>query len=313
MTGDERALVRRLSAIGYPECAPLPPGDDAGGVFWGDAAWLLKTDGFAVADVRLAGMPEEAIGWRAVTAVASDLLAKLAAPLGFVLALFLPGGGEADRAQAWVEGAARAARAYGAHLLGGDTNRGTPAVVASGFARAQDPLPRGGREGDHLLLLGDRWGLSGAAIDAHYRGADLAPFPRIRAAGFWPRARLALLGLIPLRRYLSGSADSSDGLAETLWQLSEASGVGIELSHLPLDPELRAYAAAHGADPEALVLYGGEEYEAVLAVRPEGRAFVAAWLEAHAVPHAWVGRMAGPVGVRLRGAPLARYGYDHFR
>jgi len=313
VAGNERALVRRLSGLGYPARAPLPPGDDAGAIRAAGAAWLLKTDGFAVRDVQLRGMPEEAVGWRAVTAVASDLLAKLAAPLGFVLALFLPAGGEVDRALAWARGAARAAYAYGAPLLGGDTNRGEGAVVASGFARADDPLPRGGRAGDHLLLMGDRWGLAGAAVHAHYRGVDLAPYPAIRAAGYWPRARLALLGLAPYRRFLSGSADSSDGLAETLWQLAEAAGVGVELARLPLHAEVRAYARAVGVEPEALVLFGGEEYEAVLAVRPEGRAFVAAWLATHGVPHLWAGRLVDGRGVRLRGVPVERRGYDHFR
>ncbi len=299
--------------MGYPKSAPLPPGDDAGGVFALGRALLLKTDGFRAAEVRLSGMPEAAIGWRAVTAVASDLLAKLAGPLGFVLAVFLPPEAEVEKALAWTQGAARAARAYGAPLLGGDTNAGEEAVVASGYAVAERPLPRGAREGDHLLLVGDRYGLTGAAIDAHYRGADLSRYPAIRAAGHWPRARLALLGLGPYRRYLSGSADSSDGLALTLWLLAEAGGVGVELFSLPFHPELLAYAREHGLAPESLVLYGGEEYEAVLAVRPEGRPFVAAWLEEHGVPHHWAGRFSGPVGVRFSDLPVARKGYDHFR
>jgi len=309
----ERALLSRLSRIGYPSGAPLPPGDDAGGVLAFGRALLLKTDGFLAREVRLSGMPEAAIGWRAVTAVASDLLAKLAAPLGFALAVFLPPEAEVEKALAWAQGAARAARAYGAFLLGGDTNAGEEAVVASGFAAAERPLPRGAEEGDHVLLVGDRYGLSGAAIDAHYRGVDLEPYPRIRAAGYWPRARLALLGLAPFRAYLSGSADSSDGLALTLWMLSEAGGVGVELSSLPLHPELLAYAKDQGLDPEPLILYGGEEYEAIFAVRPEGRPFVAAWLEEHGVPHHWAGRFSGPVGLRFRGSELPRRGYEHFR
>jgi len=309
----ERALARRLSRIGYPAAAPLPPGDDAGGVVARGRALLLKTDGFRAAEVRLSGMPEAAIGWRAVTAVASDLLAKLAAPLGFVLAVFLSPDAPVERALAWTEGAARAARAYGAFLLGGDTNAGEEAVVASGFAEAERPLSRGARPGDVVLLVGDRYGLSGAAIDAHYRGVDLGPYPRIQAAGHWPRARLSLLGLAPFLPFLSGSADSSDGLALTLWLLAEAGGVGAELSSLPLHPELLAYAKAQGIDPEPLVLYGGEEYEAVFAVRPEGRPFVAAWLEAHGVPHHWAGRFTERPGVFCCGEALLPRGYDHFR
>ncbi len=309
----ERALTRLLAGMGYPPEAPLPPGDDAGAIARMEGTWLLKTDGFTAGSVRLAGMPEEALGWRAVTAVASDLLAKLAEPLGFVLAIFLPHKAEAGVALAWTRGAARAARSYGAFLLGGDLNAGEAALVAAGFARAEDPLPRGGGEGDEVLIVGDRFGLAGAAIHAHYRGVDLAGYPRIRQAGYWPRARLALLGLGALRRYLSGAADSSDGLAETLWQLSEASGVGMRLTHLPVPEEVQCYARSVGADPEELVLYGGEEYEAVILVRPEGRAFVSAWLEEHAVPHSWIGRAEGQMGVWLRGVMVPRRGYEHFR
>ena len=42
----ERALLRKLAPLGYPQEAPLPPGDDAGGVWADGVAWLLKTDGF---------------------------------------------------------------------------------------------------------------------------------------------------------------------------------------------------------------------------------------------------------------------------
>lgn len=57
----ERALLKRLAPLGYPEGAPLPPGDDAGGVWVGEAAWLLKTDGFlyreVATDLGLTGTP----------------------------------------------------------------------------------------------------------------------------------------------------------------------------------------------------------------------------------------------------------------
>ena len=305
---NERALTRLLTPLGYPDRAPLPPGDDAGGVYHGGRALLLKTDGFRARDVRMRGMPEPAIGWRAVMAVASDLLAKLAEPLGFVLAVFAE---RPEAVLAWGEGAARAARALGAPLLGGDTNRGE-AALAAGVGVSQAPLPRAARPGDRVYLVGDRWGRSGAAIDAHYRGLDLSPFPAIQEAGYWPRARRALLALASLRSFLRGSADSSDGLVETLYQLAEAGGAGIELSSIPLFPDVRAYAKKAGVDPERLVLFGGEEYEAVLVVEPEGAPFVEGLLGSLGVPLFLVGRVVEGAGVTFGGRPLARAGYDHF-
>ncbi len=312
----EPRLLKKLSALARPgvRAAALPVGDDAGGVWIAGEAWLLKTDAFTAEAVRLAGMPEAALGWRAVTAVASDLLAKLARPVGFVLSLFVPGDAEVTRPVAWVRGAARASRAYGADFLGGDTNRGPEALAASGMGKAETaPLPRSARAGDWILLLGDRWGRSGAAIDAHYRGVSLGAFPEIAEAGYWPRARLALLALAPLRPFLSGSADSSDGLALTLWQLSEASGLRFVLDRLPQHPAVLRYAGRAGLAWEDLVLYGGEEFEAVVLVRPEGRGLVEGHLASLGIPYCFCGRVEdGPPGVRYRGRPLRRAGYLHF-
>ncbi len=310
----ERALVKRLARIGYPPNATLPPGDDAGAVPWGGGHLLLKTDGFAYRQVALQGMSPEAVGWRAVTAVASDLVAKLARPLGFTLALAAPGEARVETLVGLTQGAARAAAAYGAALLGGDTNAGGElAIYASGVGVAEAVLPRAAAPGDGVYLLGDRWGLSGAAIHAHYHGIALEAYPAIRRAGHWPKARLEVLALGAVRDALAGSADSSDGLAETLWQLAEALDVGIHLEALPVPREVRAYAAAAGVNARDLVLYGGEEYEVVLVVKPGKAAVVERALRAAGVPHHYVGRVVREVGVWYRGEALARRGYEHFR
>ena len=234
----ERALLRRLAPLGYPEGAPLPPGDDAGGVWVGEGAWLLKTDGFLYREVALRGMGPFEVGFRGVAAAASDLLAKMGRPLGFTLGLFLPEDLEEAFAVDLVRGAAEAARRLGACLLGGDTNRGEEVALAvSGFALAPKPLPREALPGDLVYLAGDRWGRTGAAIRAHYEGRSLEGFPQIREAAFYPLPRLGLLALAGLPR---GGLDSSDGLAETLWQLSEL-GVRVELEFLPF-PEVLARA-----------------------------------------------------------------------
>jgi thiamine-monophosphate kinase len=303
----ERGLLALLAPLGYPEDAPLPPGDDAGGVWFGKGALLLKTDGFLYREVALRGMGPFEVGWRAVAAVASDLVAKMGRPLGFTLGLFLPPESGVEEALDLVRGAAAAAQAHGAPLLGGDTNRGTEvALTASGYALARRPLPRAGLPGDLVYLAGDRWGKTGAAIDAHYRGLEVPP--EFREAAFYPRARRELLGLAGLVR---GSADSSDGLAETLWQLSEALGLGVGLEGLPLFPEVLAYA---GSEEKALslVLYGGEEFEAVLVVPEEKAPRLERKAARLGLPLFRAGRLQAGVGVRFRGKEVERRGYAHF-
>ncbi|WP_038055997.1 thiamine-phosphate kinase [Thermus amyloliquefaciens] len=305
----ERALLGKLAPIGYPSGAPLPPGDDAGGVWVEGVAWLLKTDGFLYREVALSGMGPFEVGFRGVAATASDLIAKMGRPLGFTLGLFLPPDLEEAFALGLVEGAAEAAGRLGAFLLGGDTNAGSEvALTVAGFARAEAPLPRRALPGDLVYLAGERWGRTGAAIQAHYQGRDLGAYPRIREAAFYPLPRLELLSLKGLLR---GSLDSSDGLAETLWQLAEL-GVRVELEGLPLYPDVLAFAGSERAARD-LVLYGGEEFEAVLVVPPEGEAQVLARAEAVGLPLFRAGRVGEGEGVFLRGEPLPRRGYDHFR
>ncbi len=294
--------------MGYPEGAPLPPGDDAGGVWVGEEAWLLKTDGFLYREVALKGMGPFAVGFRGVAATASDLLAKMGRPLGFTLGLFLPEDLEEAFAVDLVRGAAEAASRLGAFLLGGDTNRGEEvALSVSGFALASRPLPRKALPGDLVYLVGDRWGRTGAAIRAHYAGRPLEGFPAIQEAAFYPLPRLGLLALAGLPR---GSLDSSDGLAETLWQLSEL-GVRVELEALPLYPDVLAFAGSR-EEAEGLVLFGGEEFEAVLLLPPEREAEALRRAEAEGLPLFRAGRVGEGEGVWLRGEPVPRRGYDHF-
>ncbi|GAA6754879.1 thiamine-phosphate kinase [Thermus thalpophilus] len=305
----ERALLRKLAPLGYPLDAPLPPGDDAGGVWLGEEALFLKVDGFRYRDVALRGMGPFEVGFRGVAATASDLLCKMGRPLGFALGLFLPPEAEEELALGLVRGAAEAAGRLGAFLLGGDTNAGEEAaLVVAGFAEAKRPLPRQALPGDLLYLAGDRWGRLGAAIFAHYQGVGLEAFPAIREAAHYPLPRL---GLLALEGLLRGSLDSSDGLAETLWQLAEL-GVRVELEALPLYPDVVALA---GSEERALafVLYGGEEFEAVLVVPPERGEAVEARAREAGLPLFRAGRVVEGEGVYLQGVPVPRKGYDHFR
>ena len=56
----------------------------------------------------------------------------------------------------------------------------------------------------------------------------------------------------------------------SLHELKKNSGIGLDVTNLPIAPEARKFAEIHGIDPGALALFGGEEYELVLTVKSDG-------------------------------------------
>ena len=86
---------------------------------------------------------------------------------------------------------------------------------------------------------------------------------------YMPHARLAEGLALSSSGAVSASIDSSDGLAWCLHELSVQSRVGFEVSDLPLAAEAEEFAHLNGLDTTDLAVYGGEEYELVLTVKPD--------------------------------------------
>jgi len=68
---------------------------------------------------------------------------------------------------------------------------------------------------------------------------------------------------------LTASIDSSDGLAWSLYELSDASDVGFIIENVPIAEEAIDFAEIYNLDPLELGLYGGEEYELIVTIQPE--------------------------------------------
>jgi thiamine-monophosphate kinase len=67
---------------------------------------------------------------------------------------------------------------------------------------------------------------------------------------------------------VTASIDSSDGLAWSLHEISKASKVGFLIDRLPIAEEAKQLAKTLKLDAVELCLYGGEEYELVVTVKP---------------------------------------------
>ena len=239
---------------------------------------VLKTDGVIGGVHFFPDDPPETVAKKALRMNLSDLAAKGAKPLGFLLALALPKAiGEAWLAP-FARGLGEDAERFGCPLLGGDTDR-TPGPISISIA-AFGAVPHGkmvrragASPGDRVVVTGtigdaalglllrrdpaEHWGLTRGQQD-HLKARYLVPEPRNAIAEF-------------LGAYASAAMDVSDGLAGDLAKLCRVSGVAaeIETARVPLSDAARAALANEPALIETIVT-GGDDYE-VLACVPPGK------------------------------------------
>jgi len=314
-------LAMHPGALGLSDDAAMitpPPGCDL----------ILKTDGVISGVHFFPDDPADLVAKKALRMNLSDLAAKGAKPLGFLLAIALP----KDLAEVWLAGFARGlgedAEYYDCPLLGGDTDR-TPGPTAVSIA-AFGTVPQGTMVRRSGAKAGDRVIVTGTIGDAAL-GLRLRQDPA--AANNWDlgeRLRDDLLDryLLPqprneiaeiLRSYASAAMDVSDGLVGDLSKLCHASNVSadIESQRVPLSEAARKVLTS---DPDLMetVLTGGDDYEIVATVTPAKLRPLTAAAQAVGITVTEIGEVAAGDGdarfVGAQGNPLAfaRPSFSHF-
>jgi thiamine-monophosphate kinase len=205
------------------------------------------------------------IGHKALAVNLSDLAAMGAAPRVALVSLVLPPALAVASVDALIDGmSALAARARIA-IIGGNIARSPgPLIVdvtATGSVHRRRLLTRGGgRAGDDLYVTG-RLGAAAAGLrllreDASRTGPSVDKYRRPE-----PRTRFGLM--LGRNRAARACIDLSDGLADGVRQIGEASGLGaiVEAEAVPLETGATLRDA----------LGGGEDYELLFAVSPRMR------------------------------------------
>jgi thiamine-monophosphate kinase len=171
-------------------------------------------------------------------------------------------------------GLGQAAREYHCKIIGGDTNQADDLVidiVGVGLAKPKELVRRdGARPGDIVAVTGP-FGKSSAGLRIlkSKQKKDLVKYPSLVRAARRPEARLTQGIILAKSHGTSSSIDSSDGLAWSLHQIADASMVGISLHNIPVAAEVESFAKEHRSSALELALYGGEEYELVVTIKPE--------------------------------------------
>ncbi|MDF2117089.1 thiamine-phosphate kinase [Roseiarcaceae bacterium H3SJ34-1] len=255
-----------------------------------DAALIDAPDGMqivATKDAVVAGVhffPTDApgdIARKALRVNISDLAAKGADPLGFLLAILLP----PDLDERWLQSFAQAlgedARLFHCPLLGGDTVRTDGPLSLSITALGSAPRGRmarrtGAKAGDLIYVSGS---IGDAALGLRVRAAAAADLAWIELLSDQARAHLLRRYLVPeprlalahaVRSLAHGAMDVSDGLAGDLAKMLRVSKVSgqVDLARMPYSLAAReAIALAPGLGD--VTLTGGDDYEILCTLAPQ--------------------------------------------
>ena len=248
-----------------PKQAVLGVGDDCALVRVDAGAELaISTDMLVEGRHFASGADPKLLGHKALAVNLSDMAAMGATPCWATLALAMP---RAD--EKWIAAFARGlyalAERHGVDIVGGDTTRGplTISITIFGEVPAGLALYRAGaRPGDDIWVSG----ALGGAAHALDRKKPKAASKRLHEPE--PRVELGER----LRGIASSAIDVSDGFAQDLGHIMEASAVGalVRYDRLPRDPAL-----LHEEDQRLVsrcLLAGGDDYELIFTARQNRRA-----------------------------------------
>jgi len=297
----------------------LPIGDDVAAVPAKGGRLVLKVDMLVESTDVPPRMTYRMAARKSVAMCVSDFAAKGVAPDSFMIGLGLKAGVSEGEVAQLVRGFKDGMKEWGVGLVGGDTGEARELVISCTMVGFADSVVKreGARHGDLLVVTGP-FGLPPSGLKILMNGAKAnAAFRRAAVRSvLWPTPNLGL-GLA-LKRYLTSAMDSSDGLARSLHALAKASGVGFELSSLPVAPGVAEFARSNGLSAKKLVLAGGEEYLIVGTLRERSLGSAKKAAARAGAELLTIGRVTGDSGqvVRMvhgRRTPVKDEGWTHLR
>jgi thiamine-monophosphate kinase len=319
LSGEERLIANVFAPLAtHPGALGLT--DDCAVITPPEGCDLVLTTDTIIGGVHFfADDAAHAVASKALRVNLSDLAAKGASPLGYLLSLAIPQDIGEDWLAGFAEGLRGDARRYGCPLLGGDTDRipGPITIAVSMFGS----LPTGtmvrragAKPGDIIFVSGT---IGDAALGLALRSDPARDWPlnpaqqqHLTDRYLLPQPRSALAEAV--RTHASAAMDVSDGLVGDLAKLCRVSQVAanVEVARMPLSEAARALIAAEPGLREP-ALTGGDDYEIVCTVPPDKAESFKAAAKAADVTVSEIGVIAEGEGARFIGSDGERLSFRH--
>ena len=252
---------------------PIPFGDDSAAIDLGDEKVIVINTDMLVGKTDV---PKTMTLWqaarKAVIMNISDLAAKGIQPLAILASIGISPNLTRGEINQIGNGLNSGAREYDSYIIGGDTNEASDLIincVAIGTGDKRYFIKRSGaKSGDYVAVTG-LFGKTSAGLKILMNNFSA---PKIKEqlikSVLMPKARVKEGIALSQSQAATASIDVSDGLAWSLHELSLASNVGFNIDFIPIAPEVETFANIHHLDPINLALYGGEEYELLVTIKP---------------------------------------------
>ncbi|MBS7620800.1 thiamine-phosphate kinase [Candidatus Bathyarchaeota archaeon] len=272
--GERRAIELILEQLEKMPQMPIPFGDDVSAYpLNGERLLILKTDMLVGKTDVPKGMSFWQAARKAVVMNVSDFAAKGVKPLVMLVSLGMTGNILEKELIEVAKGLNAGAREYGAFIVGGDTSEASDLIISLsvfGLAEKDYLMLRSGAKPRDIVAVTGLFGKTSAGLKVILENCKASKDIRgsLLEAVYMPKARLKEGLALSATKAVTSAIDSSDGLAWSLHELSKASSVGFSIRNVPVAHETVKFAEMNGLDPLDLALYGGEEYELVLTIKP---------------------------------------------
>jgi thiamine-monophosphate kinase len=303
---------------------PVPFGDDVSAVSIDrKTVAVLKTDMLVGKTDVPKQMSLYQAARKAIVMNVSDFAAKGVQPSAALVALGVPRKFTQEDVKEVACGLDAGAQEYSVYVIGGDTNEASDLIVSVsmfGIAEKSKLMLRNGAEKGDVLAVTGFFGKPSAGLRLlQHKNCRIQESSReaLLKSVFSPKARLAEGIALSKCGNVTAAIDSSDGLAWSLHELARLSKVGFEIDNSPTAKEASEFAQTNRTEASDLVLYGGEEYEIVVTVKPQGWNAAKTAVEAVGGQLLPIGKTTNKPGVFLNDGNKIQVvearGWEHFK
>lgn len=264
----------------------LGVGDDAAIIKYPDTERTLVSTELLMEGIHfdLIYFPLQYLGFKAVTAAVSDIIAMGGTPQQILISLALSHRFQVQDVDMIMAGVREASELYGVDLIGGDTTSSLTglaiSVTAIGSVAEGEELKRNGAQQNDLICVTGNLG-------AAYMGLQLLVREKVAFDGtpdFEPdfsgreyilQRQMKPIARIDVLRQLQAAGlkptamiDITDGLASDLIQICRSSKVGARIyeQRVPIDHETVGMADDFGLSATTAAMNGGEDFELLFTI-----------------------------------------------